>query len=90
MTLPSADLFIPLVLPCYVKNDYYYKKVYCIEKKHFSCYFAECLQASGVVVLRAFCGTFMTSLEMAGVSITCFKCEVDSPILEYLGRCYEN
>lgn len=44
----------------------------------------ECLQASGVVVLRAFCGTFMTSLEMAGVSITCVKCEGDSPVLKYL------
>ncbi|CAL1539418.1 unnamed protein product [Lymnaea stagnalis] len=40
------------------------------------------LEAIGVSVDRAYCGTFMTSLEMAGVSITVLH--IDDVVLEYL------
>uniref|UniRef100_A0A2C9M2E0 Triokinase/FMN cyclase n=1 Tax=Biomphalaria glabrata TaxID=6526 RepID=A0A2C9M2E0_BIOGL len=43
------------------------------------------LEDIGVSVDRAYCGTFMTSLEMAGISITLLH--IDDLLLEYLGQC---
>lgn len=41
------------------------------------------LESRGVSVDRAFCGVFMTSLEMAGISITVLH--IDDSITGYLG-----
>ncbi|PIK60162.1 hypothetical protein BSL78_02883 [Apostichopus japonicus] len=44
----------------------------------------ESLQEAGVEPIRAYCSTFMTSLEMAGISITCLRLDRESDLPTYL------
>lgn len=44
----------------------------------------ESLKEAGIEPVRAYCGTFMTSLEMAGISVTCLRLDQDSDVPTYL------